>query len=112
MATTQPINVTDNAANAIRERLIEAGEGVAGLRVGIKARGCSGMAYFMEYAKEAETDDDIIEKGDIKVFIDPQSMMYLLGTTIDYVSTDTEEGFVFNNPNEKSKCGCGESFNT
>ena len=112
MATTHPINVTDSAAEAIKARLSEAGEGVAGLRVGIKARGCSGMAYFMEYAKEAESDDDIIEKGDIKVFVDPQSMMYLLGTTIDYVSSDTEEGFVFNNPNEKSKCGCGESFNT
>ncbi len=112
MATTQPINVTDNAANAIKARLSEAGEGVIGLRVGIKARGCSGMAYFMEYAKAADEEDEVIEKGDIKVFVDSQSMMYLLGTTIDYVSDDIEEGFVFNNPNEKSKCGCGESFNT
>jgi iron-sulfur cluster assembly accessory protein len=112
MATTQPINVTDSAADAIRTRLLEAGEGVVGLRVGIKARGCSGMAYFMEYAKEADSDDEVVEKGDIKVFIDPSSMMYLLGTTIDYVSTDTEEGFTFINPNEKSKCGCGESFST
>lgn len=112
MATTQPINVTDSAADAIRTRLTEAGQGVAGLRIGIKARGCSGMAYFMEYANEADAEDEVIEKGDIKVFVDPQSMMYLLGTTIDYVSTDTEEGFTFNNPNEKSRCGCGESFNT
>lgn len=112
MATTQPINVTDSAAEAIKARLTEAGEGVAGLRVGIKARGCSGMAYFMEYAQGADSDDEIIEKGDIKVFVDSQSLMYLLGTTIDYVSTDTEEGFTFNNPNEKSRCGCGESFNT
>jgi len=112
MATTQPINVTDSAAEAIKARLTEAGEGVLGLRVGIKAKGCSGMAYFMQYEKEADSDDEVIEKGDIKVFVDPQSMMYLLGTTIDYVSTDTEEGFTFNNPNEKSKCGCGESFNT
>ncbi|MDB5478157.1 MAG: Iron-sulfur cluster assembly accessory protein, partial [Alphaproteobacteria bacterium] len=106
------LNVTENAANQIRERLLEAGEGVIGLRVGIKARGCSGMAYFMEYAKTQDEEDEIVEKDGIKVLVDPSSMMYLLGTTIDYVSNDIEEGFTFKNPNEKSRCGCGESFNT
>lgn len=112
MATPQIINVTDNAAEQIRTRLLEAGEGVIGLRVGIKARGCSGMAYFMEYAREADAEDEVVEKDGIKVLVDPGSMMFLLGTTIDYVSNDVEEGFVFNNPNEKGRCGCGESFHT
>lgn len=112
MATPQIITVTDSAAEQIKARLTEAGEGVIGLRVGIKARGCSGMAYFMEYAKEAESEDEVVEKNDVKIFVDPNSMMFLLGTTIDYVSSDVEEGFVFNNPSEKSRCGCGESFNT
>ena len=112
MATPQIITVTDNAAEQIKARLTEAGEGIIGLRVGIKARGCSGMAYFMEYATEAESEDEIVEKNDVKIFIDPNSLMFLLGTTIDYVSSDVEEGFVFKNPNEKSRCGCGESFNT
>lgn len=112
MASPTILNVTENAANQIRERLLEAGEGVIGLRVGIKARGCSGMAYFMEYAKTQDEEDEIVEKDGIKVLVDPSSMMYLLGTTIDYVSNDIEEGFTFKNPNEKSRCGCGESFNT
>lgn len=110
MTTQQILNVTPNAAEAIKARLTEAGEGVLGLRVGIRARGCSGFAYFMEFAKTQDADDEIVEKDGIKVIVDPNSMVYLLGTTIDYVSSDTEEGFVFQNPNEKGKCGCGESF--
>jgi len=112
MATPQIINVTDTAAEQIKARLDDAGNDVIGLRIGIKAKGCSGMAYFMEYAKSTESDDEVVEKNGIKVIVDPSSMMYLLGTTIDYVSNDIEEGFVFNNPNEKSRCGCGESFST
>lgn len=112
MATPQILNVTDNAAEQIKARLEEAGNDVIGLRIGIKAKGCSGMAYFMEYAKEQENEDEVVEKNGIKVLVDANSMMYLLGTTIDYISNDIEEGFVFNNPNEKSRCGCGDSFST
>lgn len=108
--TQQALNITTPAAEAIKASLNEAGEGVIGLRVGIKAKGCSGFAYFMEYAKSQSPDDDVFEKDGVKVFVDPASMMYLLGTTIDYVTSDMEEGFVFSNPNEKGKCGCGESF--
>lgn len=111
MATQQALNVTPQAADAIKSRLTEAGEGVIGLRVGIKAKGCSGFAYFMEYAKSQQDDDEVVEKDGVKVIVDPASMVYLLGTTIDYISNDTEEGFVFSNPNEKGRCGCGESFN-
>ena len=110
MTTANVINVTDSAAEQIKTRLTEAGEGVIGLRVGIKAKGCSGMAYFMEYAKAQSPDDEVVEKSGIKVIVDPSSMIYLLGTTIDYVSNDMEEGFTFDNPNEKGTCGCGESF--
>ena len=112
MATPQILNVTDNAAEQIKTRLANAGDDVIGLRIGIKAKGCSGMAYFMEYAKAQESEDEVVEKNGIKVLVDPSSMMYLLGATIDYISNDLEEGFVFNNPNEKSRCGCGDSFST
>lgn len=112
MTTPQIITVTDMAAEQIKARLQDAGDDVIGLRVGIKAKGCSGMAYFMEYAKAQESEDEVVEKNGVKVLIDSNSMMYLLGTTIDYIATDMEEGFVFNNPNEKSRCGCGDSFST
>jgi iron-sulfur cluster assembly protein len=112
MTTQQILNVTPSAAEAIKARLSEVSDaGVIGLRVGIKARGCSGFAYFMEFAKTQDAEDEIVEKDGVKVIVDSNSMTYLLGTTIDYVSSDTEEGFVFQNPNEKGKCGCGESFN-
>ena len=107
---TQVLNVTESAAQQIKSSLQGAGEGVIGLRVGIKSKGCSGMAYFMEYAKTQSPDDEIVDRGDFKILVDPASMMYLLGTTIDYKTSDMEEGFVFENPNEKGRCGCGESF--
>lgn len=110
MVATQILNVTPKAAEQIKASLMTAPEATA-LRVGIKARGCSGMAYFMEFAKTAEADDEVVEQNGIKIVVDPNSMVFLLGTTIDYEVNDMSEGFVFNNPNEKSKCGCGESFN-
>ncbi len=106
------INLTERAAEEIKVRLGNASADVKGLRVGVKSRGCSGMAYFMEYAEPDNSDkDDVVEAHGVKVFVPAESVMYILGTTIDYVSSDTEEGFVFNNPNEKGRCGCGESFN-
>ncbi len=112
MTTTQIINVTDKAVEQIKARLSEVGNDVVGLRVGIKAQGCSGMAYFMEYAKAQGADDEIVEKDGVKIFVDGASLMYLLGTTIDYTVTDTGEGFDFKNPNERGRCGCGDSFHT
>jgi iron-sulfur cluster assembly accessory protein len=111
MTTQQVLNVTQPALDAIKARLNETTDnGIIGLRVGIKAAGCSGFAYFMEFAKTKDEDDEVVERDGVKVLVDANSMVYLLGTTIDYVSSDMEEGFVFNNPNEKGKCGCGESF--
>jgi iron-sulfur cluster assembly protein len=104
--------VTPDAAQQMKTMLDEQGNGAIGVRVGVKARGCSGMMYYMEYAQEAEAGDEIVEQDGVKVLVDPQSIMHLLGTTINYVSTDMEEGFTFDNPNVRSTCGCGESFGT
>ena len=111
MATTQILTVTPAAAEVIKSSLDQAGNEINALRIGIKARGCSGMAYFMQLEKAAEEGDEIIEQNGVKIVVDSNSMTFLLGTTIDYIANDTEEGFVFNNPNEKGRCGCGESFN-
>lgn len=111
MATPQILTVTPKAAEVIMAELAKAGPDATALRVGIKAKGCSGMAYFMEFAKNPETGDEVVEQNGVKIVVDPNSMVHLLGTTIDYKVDDMEEGFVFLNPNEKSRCGCGDSFN-
>lgn len=110
MVATNILTVTPKAAEQIKTHLAGAPEAV-GLRIGVKARGCSGMAYFMELAKTTEEGDEVVEQNGVKIIVDPNSLVFMLGTTIDYFSDDMEEGFVFNNPNEKSRCGCGESFN-
>ncbi len=110
MATPAILNVTPKAAEQIKARLTETPEATA-LRIGIKAKGCSGMTYFMQLEKTPSADDEVVEQNGVKIVVDPNSMVFLLGTTIDYLVDDMEEGFVFNNPNEKSRCGCGESFN-
>lgn len=104
--------VTPDAAQQMKTMLTEQGQGATAIRVGVKARGCSGMMYFMEYATQPETGDEVVEQDGIRLVVDPQSIMHILGTTIHYVSTDTEEGFTFDNPNVRSTCGCGESFGT
>ena len=110
MATPQIMTITDNAATQIKALLAQTDDTVIGLRIGVKARGCSGMAYDMQYATDAKTQDELVEDKGVKVYVDPQSIMFLLGTEIDYVKNEFEEGFVFSNPNEKGRCGCGESF--
>jgi iron-sulfur cluster assembly accessory protein len=77
----------------------------------VKTRGCSGHSYFAEYADAPKKFEDVIEDKGVKIFIDPTSVMFLLGTEMDYVEDKLQSGFVFRNPNEKSRCGCGESFN-
>lgn len=106
------ITLTDAAAERVRRLMSKASdEAVLGLRVGIKTRGCSGLSYFVEYAKDQKRFEDMIEDKGVKIFIDPTAVMFLLGSEMDYQEDKFQSGFTFTNPNEKSRCGCGESFN-
>jgi iron-sulfur cluster assembly protein len=85
-------------------------ENSIGVRIGVKSGGCAGMSYIMEYAKEAKPADEVIEDKGVKVFIDPAAVIYLLGTEMDFKKDEFSSSFVFKNPNETERCGCGESF--
>ena len=104
------IKLSDNAANRIKEIMSKAESSAIGVRVGVKSGGCAGMSYVMEYAKEAKKNEEVIEDKGVKVFIDSNAIMYLLGTEMDYKSDKFSSQFVFKNPNETERCGCGESF--
>ena len=106
----QVIKLSQNAAKRIKEIMSNAGETTIGVRVGVKSGGCAGMSYVMEYAKEINPTDEIIEDKGVKVFVDAAAVMYLLGTEMDYKKEEFSSSFVFNNPNESERCGCGESF--
>ena len=108
----QVITLSDNAANRIKEIISNDKTKSVGVRVGVKSGGCAGMSYVMEYAKEINPTDEIIEDKGVKVFIDPSAIMYLLGTEMDYKKEQFSSTFVFKNPNETERCGCGESFKT
>ena len=106
----QVIKLSDNAANRIKEIMSKADNTAIGVRVGVKSGGCAGMSYMMEYAKEAKKNEEVIEDKGVKVFIDSAAVIYLLGTEMDYKKDQFSSSFVFNNPNETERCGCGESF--
>ena len=108
--TKQVISLSDQAANRIKEIMSSAESESIGVRVAVKSGGCAGMSYVMEYAKEINTSDEVIEDKGVKVFIDSAAVMYLLGTEMDYKKEEFSSSFVFNNPNETERCGCGESF--
>lgn len=103
------ITLTEKAAERVESFLVKRGKGV-GLRLGVKTTGCSGMAYTMEFADVLEETDTVFEAGKVKIIVDPKSLMYLDGTELDYTREGLNEGFKFTNPNEKARCGCGESF--
>ena len=108
--TKQIITLSDNAAKRIKEIMSSADDNSVGVRVGVKSGGCAGMSYVMEYAKEVNPNDELIEEKGVKLYIDPAATMYLLGTEMDYKKEEFSSTFVFNNPNETERCGCGESF--
>ena len=108
--TKQIISLSDNAAKRIKEIMSSAEKDSLGVRVGVKSGGCAGMSYIMEYTKEVNPTDELIEDKGVKLFIDSAAIMYLLGTQMDYKKDDFSSSFVFNNPNETERCGCGESF--
>ena len=109
-ALPPPITISDAAAQRIKDLVERAEKPVLGLRVGIATTGCSGMSYVVEYAEDVRKFEDVVEHHGAKVFVDPKAVMFLLGSELDYQESTLESGFVFNNPNEKSRCGCGESF--
>ena len=104
------VTLTDRAAQHVQRYIEKRGKGV-GLRLGVKTTGCSGLAYKLEYADDYAPEDHVFEDHGIKVIIDPKSLAYLDGTELDFAREGLNEGFKFNNPNEKDRCGCGESFN-
>jgi len=110
MAIANLITLTDAAANRVKELMSKSDEPVLGLRVGVSTKGCSGMSYVVEYAKEQRKLEDVVEDKGVKIFIEPTAVMFLLGSEMDYVEDKFHSGFVFSNPNEKGRCGCGESF--
>lgn len=110
MTIANLITLTDAAANRVKELMAKSEEPVLGLRVGISTKGCSGMSYVVEYAKEQRKLEDVVEDKGVKIFIEPTAVMFLLGSQMDYVEDKFQSGFVFTNPNEKGRCGCGESF--
>lgn len=109
-ATAGLMSITPAAMGRVRELLDGRGKPSAGIRVGINSKGCSGMSYTLEFADAKEPHDDVVEQDGVTVFIDPKAIMFLIGTEMDFVEDGLQSGFVFNNPNEKGRCGCGESF--
>ncbi len=103
------MSLTDAAAARIRELMSKADRPVAGLRVGVKKGGCAGMEYTMDYVDEADPRDEVVEDKGVTLLIDPAAILFLLGTEMDFEVGKLSSGFVFNNPNQTSACGCGES---
>ena len=104
------VSLTDRAAEHVQRYMQKRGKGV-GLRLGVRTTGCSGLAYKLEFADDIKPEDHRFESNGVTVLIDPKSLAYLDGTELDYTREGLNEGFKFNNPNEKDRCGCGESFN-
>lgn len=104
------IHVTPKAVAKIKEALAKQGAGAAGLRLGVVGGGCSGLSYLFRYDPKARPADHVFEFDGVKIFIDPKSMVYLNGLTLDYKESLMYSGFVFNNPNAQKTCGCGTSF--
>ena len=105
-----PLIITDAAAERVNSMLAKRGKPSVGIRIGVRSKGCSGMSYTLEYADEKNQFDEIVEDKGVTVLIDPKATMFILGTEMDYVEEKMQSGFVFRNPNEKGRCGCGESF--
>lgn len=104
------LTITESAAERVKALLKGRGKDAYGIRIGLRSKGCNGMSYTLEFADEAAPYDEVIEAHGVKVLIDPKAVMFLMGSQMDYVEDKLSSGFVFQNPNEKGRCGCGESF--
>src|SRR3954451_17561819 len=105
----QVMRLTDAAAARIKDGMARAVSPVAGVRVGVKNGGCAGMEYTMEYAEAVKSTDEVVEDKGVKIMVDPKAVLFLLGTEMDYKTEKLSAQFIFNNPNQTSACGCGES---
>lgn len=104
------VTLTDAAADRVKALVAKSDKPVQGLRIGIKTRGCSGLSYSVEYADEPKKFEEVVEQKGVRLFIDPTAVMFILGSEVDYKEDRFSSGFTFTNPNEKGRCGCGESF--
>ena len=105
-----PITITPAASERILALLASRGKPSVGIKIGVRSKGCSGLSYTVEYADNIEKFDEVVDAGEYKVLIDPKAVIFLIGTERDYVQEKLKSGFTFRNPNEKGRCGCGESF--
>jgi iron-sulfur cluster assembly protein len=106
----QVMSVTPLAAERVKALIEGRGKPTAGIRIGVRSKGCSGLSYTLEFADKQEPLDEVIETGGVKLLIDAKASLFLIGTEMDYEEEKLKSGFVFKNPNEKGRCGCGESF--
>ena len=106
----QVMSVTPAAAEQVKALIDRRGKETAGIRIGVRTKGCSGLSYTLEYADKQEPMDEVVETEGVKLLIDPKASLFLIGTVMDYEEEKLKSGFVFRNPNEKGRCGCGESF--
>ena len=106
----QVMTVTPAAAERVKALIDKRGKPTAGIRIGVRTKGCSGMSYTLEYADQQEPMDEVVDTEGVKLLIDPKASLFLIGTVMDYEEEKLKSGFVFKNPNEKGRCGCGESF--
>ena len=104
------ITVTHSAVNQIRKMMTSRSNTPLGIKLGINTKGCSGLSYTLEYVDKVDNNDEVFEFDNVKIFVDPKASLFLIGTQMDYVEGELESGFKFVNPNEKGRCGCGESF--
>ena len=106
----QVMSVTPAAAERVKALIDGREKPTVGIRIGVRSKGCSGMSYTLEFAEAQQPMDEVVETAGVKLLIDPKASLFLIGTQMDYVEEKLKSGFVFNNPNEKGRCGCGESF--
>lgn len=105
-----PLTLSDAAVERVKAMVSGRGKPTVGIRIGVSTKGCSGLTYTLEFADEKGLMDEVVETKGVTVLIDPKATMFILGTEMDFVEEKLQSGFVFRNPNEKGRCGCGESF--
>jgi len=110
MALRQALTITEAAAERVQALMAQRAKPALGIRIGVRSRGCSGLTYTIEYAEDKGKFDEIVQDKGVTILIDPKATMFILGTEMDYVEDKLQSGFTFRNPNEKGRCGCGESF--